>query len=75
MGRGLSAALPACQEVQLEGDGEDVARPYKLAHQEQYRQYLSTFPYNQRFYFPEIVQIRKLFPHGYHKYTRNVLSP
>lgn len=31
-------------------------------------------PHMQRFYFPEIVQIRKLFPHGYHKYTRNVVS-
>lgn len=72
VGRGLSAALPAGEEVQPQGHGEDVEGLHRMAQEKQRRPAPRTAPPTQHYYFPELLQLRKVYPHGYHKHDKKV---
>ena len=72
VGWDLPAALFARSQVQLERDREDVARLHRVAQEEQRRPATRIAFSMQLYYFPELIQLRKVYPHGYHKHDKKV---
>ena len=70
--RCLPPSIPQGEEVQTQRRRQDVERFHRVEEEEQRRYNRSNCSFTQTIKLPEIPDVRKFYPHGYHKVDKQV---